>query len=142
MVIKAVKAIQDLAYSVGQRGCYFIALCAIAEKITGVEVDVLKTAKFMIDQKLIDYDWARPRAYKNSMYVFDADKILELLGCGEYRINKQKELPKDYDGLYVIRHALEGNTHFTLPDYDPMTYNKVAADGRITAYYLVEKKAV
>lgn len=141
MVIKAVPAIQDLAYSVGQRGCYFICLCSIAEKITGVEVDVLKTAKFMIDQKLIDYDWVRPRAYKNSMYVFDADKILELLGCGEYKVNKQKELPEGYDGFYVIRHTYEGSTHFTLPDYDSYTDSPIIKNGRVTAYYLIEKKA-
>lgn len=140
MVIKAVKAIQDLAYSVGQRGCYFIALCAIAEKITGVEVDVLKTAKFMIDQNLIDYDWVRPRAYKNSMYVFDADKILELLGCGDYKVNKQKELPEGYDGFYVIRKTLDGAVHFVLPDYDPMTENIVSKEGRISAYYLIQKR--
>lgn len=141
MVIKAVPAIQDLAWNVGQRGCYFICLCAIAEKITGVEVDVLKTAKFMIEQKVIDYDWVRPKAYNNSMYVFDADKLLELLGCGDYRINKVKELPEGYDGYYVIRHTLEGSTHFTLPSYDPMTASPVSKNGRISGYYLVQKKA-
>lgn len=140
MVIKAVPAIQDLAYCVGQKGCYFICLCALAEKITGVDVDVLKTAKFMIELGVVDYDQKRPRAYSNAMYVFDADKMLSLLGCGEYRISKRSELPEGYDGYYIIRHTLEGSTHFTLPDYDPMTSSRVAAEGRITAYYLLTKR--
>lgn len=140
MKITEVKALQDLAYCVGQWGCYLICLCSAAERIKGVDVDVLKTAKELIDKNIVDYDWKRPKAYKNCMYVFDADKALAHLGCKEYRINKVKELPQGYDGVYIVRYTLEGNTHFVLPDYDPMTYNRVSAEGRITAYYLVEKR--
>lgn len=141
MKIKDVLAIQDLSYCVGQWGCYLICLCSCIEELTGKEVDVLKTAKYLIENNLVDYDWKRPKAYKNSMYVKNADIILSLLGLPNYRVNKVKELPAGFEGLYIIRHTLEGSTHFTLPDYDPMTYNKVAAEGRVTAYYLLEKKA-
>lgn len=141
MKIKDIKAVQDLSFCVGQWGCYFICLCMAVEEITGVEIDILKAAKYFIDNKVIDYDYKRPRAYKNCMYVFDADKVLAYLGCKEYRINKVKELPQGYDGVYIVRYTLEGATHFVLPDYDPMTYNRVSAEGRITAYYLVKKSA-
>lgn len=140
MKIKEVKALQDLAYCVGQWGCYLICLCSIAEEITGREVDVLKAAKELIDIKAVDYDWARPKAYRNCMYVLDANKVLSHLGCDGYYIDKQGELPKGYDGKYVVRHTFNGMTHFTLPDYDPMTMNPVVASGRITAYYLVRKR--
>ena len=77
MKITKVKAIQDLAWCIGSDGCYFICLCAVAEEITGKEIDVLKSAKKMIDNGLIDYDFKRPKAYKNMMYIFDADKVLK-----------------------------------------------------------------
>lgn len=140
MKIKDVLAIQDLSYCVGQWGCYLICLCACIEELTGKEVDVLKTAKYLIDNEIVDYDWKRPKAYKNSMYVKDADKVLALMGLKDYRINKVKELPEGYDGLYIIRKTLEGAVHFVLPDYDPMTYNKVSKEGRISAYYLLQKR--
>ena len=69
MRIKDIKAVQDLAYCVGQWGCYLLCLCIVAEEITGKEIDVLKTAKYLIDNKIVDYDYQRPKAFKNSMYV-------------------------------------------------------------------------
>ena len=65
MKITEIKAIQDLANCVGTDGCYFICLCAVAEKITGKEIDVLRSAWKAIELKLIDYDLKRPRAYAN-----------------------------------------------------------------------------
>ena len=136
MKITKVKAIQDLAWCIGSDGCYFICLCAIAEEITGKDIDILKTAKRMIDNNLIDYDFKRPKAYKNMMYVFDADKVLKALGCKEH-VEKVDTLPKGYKGKYIIRYTLEGNTHFVLPNYNSITYSNCVANGRITKYYLV-----
>lgn len=138
-MIESIKAVQDMAYCVGNSGCYFICLCIAVERITGKEVDILKTAAYLIANRIVDYDYKRPRAYNNSMYVCDADAVLEYLGCN-YRIDKRSELPKDFDGQYIVRYTLDGNTHFVLPDYDPMTYNRVHAEGRITAYYLLRKR--
>ena len=137
MKITKVPAIQDLAYCIGSDGCYFICLCAIAEEITGKEIDIVKTAKRMIDNNLIDYDWKRPRAYKNMMYIKDADKVLKALGCVDYHIEKVDSLPKDYKGKYIVRFTLDGNTHFVLPNYNSITYSKCVAEGRISKYYLV-----
>jgi len=134
--ITKVPAIQDLAWCLGSDGCYYICLCAVAEEITGKEIDLIKTAKRMIDNKIIDYDWRRPKAYKNMFYVFDADKLLKALGCKEH-IEKVKELPKGYKGKYIVRYTLDGNTHFVLPNYNSITYSNCVANGRITAYYLV-----
>lgn len=136
MKITKVPAIQDLAYCIGSDGCYFICLCAIAEEITGKEIDIVKTAKRMIDNNIIDYDWKRPKAYKNMMYINDADKLLKALGCKEH-IEKVDELPKDYKGKYIVRYTLEGNTHFVLPNYNSITYSKCVSEGRISKYYLV-----
>lgn len=136
MKITKVPAIQDLAWCLGSDGCYYICLCAVAEEITGKEIDLIKTAKRMIDNKIIDYDWRRPKAYKNMFYVFDADKLLKALGCKEH-IEKVKELPKGYKGKYIVRYTLDGNTHFVLPNYNSITYSNCVANGRITAYYLV-----
>ena len=139
MKITDIKAIQDLANCVGTDGCYFICLCAVAEKITGKEIDVLRSAWEAIELKLIDYDLKRPRAYKNKMFVFDADKVLEMLGCDGYCIEKVDALPKDYDGYYIVRYTLEGSTHFILPDYNSITYSNTVANGRKSKYYLVKK---
>lgn len=139
MKITDIKAIQDLANCVGTDGCYFICLCAIAEKITHKEIDVLRSAWKAIELKLIDYDLKRPRAYKNKMFVFDADKVLEMLGCDGYYIEKVDELQKDYDGYYIVRYTLEGSTHFILPDYNSITYSNTVANGRKSKYYLVKK---
>ena len=136
MKITKVPAIQDLAWCLGSDGCYYVCLCAVAEEITGKEIDLIKTAKRMIDNKIIDYDWRRPKAYKNMFYVFDADKLLKALGCKEH-IEKVKELPKGYKGKYIVRYTLDGNTHFVLPNYNSITYSNCVANGRITAYYLV-----
>ena len=140
MKITDIKAIQDLANCVGTDGCYFICLCAVAEKITGKEIDVLRSAWKAIELKLIDYDLKRPRAYKNKMFVFDADKVLEMLGCDGYYIEKVDALPKDYDGYCILRYTLEGNTHFILPDYNSITYSNTVAYGRKSKYYLVKKR--
>ena len=140
MKIIEIKAIQDLANCVGTDGCYFICLCAVAEKITGKEIDVLRSAWKAIELKLIDYDLKRPRAYANKMFVFDADKLLKMLGCEGYYIEKVDELPKGYDGQYIIRYTLEGVTHFVLPDYNSLTYSNTVANGRKSKYYLVKKR--
>lgn len=139
MKITKVPAIQDLAWCLGSDGCYLLNLMIIAEEITGKDIDVIKTTKKLIDLGLVDYNWKRPRAYKNMMYVMDADKVLKELGCIGYRIRKVDELPKDYKGYYIIRYTLEGNTHFVLKDYNSITYSKCVAEGRISKYYLVEK---
>lgn len=136
MKITKVPAIQDLAWCLGSDGCYYICLCAIAEEITGKEIDLIKTAKKMIDNKIIDYDWRRPKAYKNMFYVTDADKLLKALGCKEH-IEKVDELPKGYKGKYIVRYTLDGNTHFVLPNYNSITYSNCVANGRISKYYLV-----
>lgn len=136
MKITKVPAIQDLAWCLGSDGCYYICLCAIAEEITGKEIDLIKTAKRMIDNKIIDYDWKRPKAYKNMFYITDADKLLKTLGCKEH-IEKVDELPKGYKGKYIVRYTLDGNTHFVLPNYNSITYSNCVANGRISKYYLV-----
>ena len=140
MKITEIKAIQDLAECVGTDGCYFITLCAVAEKITHKEIDVLRSAWKAIELKLIDYDLLRPRAYKNKIFVFDADKVLEMLGCDGYYVEKVDELPKGYDGYYIVRYTLEGDTHFILPDYNSKTYSNTVANGRKSKYYLVKKR--
>ena len=139
MKITKIPAIQDLAWCIGSDGCYYLCLCAIAEEITGKDIDVVKTAKKMIDNKIIDYDWKRPKAYKNMMYVFDADKLLSALGCKGYHVEKVDQLPKDYKGKYIIRYTNEGITHFVLPNYNSLTYSNTVAKGRITKYYLVKQ---
>lgn len=136
MKITKIPAVQDLAWCLGSDGCYFICLCAIAEEITGKEIDLIKTAKRMIDNKIIDYDWKRPKAYKNMFYITDADKLLKALGCKEH-IEKVDELPKEYKGKYIVRYTLDGNTHFVLPNYNSITYSNCVANGRISKYYLV-----
>lgn len=140
MKITEIKAIQDLADCIGTDGCYFIILCAVAEKITNKEIDVLRSAWKAIELKLIDYDLKRPRAYKNKLYVCDADAVLEMLGCEGYYIEKVDELPKGYDGYYIVRYTLEGDTHFILPDYNSKTYSNTVANGRKSKYYLVRKR--
>lgn len=139
MKITKIKAVQDLAWCIGSDGCYFICLCAVAEEITGKEIDIIKTAKKMIDNGLIDYDYKRPKSYKNMLYVFDADKLLNTLGCKGYHVRKVDELPKDYNGYYIIRYTLDGNTHFVLKNYNSITYSRCVAEGRISKYYLIEK---
>lgn len=136
MKITKIPAIQDLAWCLGSDGCYYICLCAIAEEITGKEIDLIKTAKRMIDNKIIDYDWKRPKAYKNMFYITDADKLLKALGCKEH-IEKVDELPKGYKGKYIVRYTLDGNTHFVLPNYNSITFSNCVANGRISKYYLV-----
>lgn len=139
MKLTKIPAVQDLAWCLGSDGCYLLNLMIIAEKITGKDIDVIKTTKKLIDLGLVDYDWKRPKAYKNMMYVMDADKVLKELGCVGYRIRKVDELPKEYTGHYIIRYTLDGNTHFVLKDYNSITYSRCVAEGRISKYYLVEK---
>jgi hypothetical protein len=134
--ITKIPAVQDLAWCLGSDGCYYICLCAIAEEITGKEIDLIKTAKRMIDNKILDYDFKRPKAYKNMFYVTDADKLLKALGCKEH-IEKVDELPKGYKGKYIVRYTLDGNTHFVLPNYNSITFSNCVANGRISKYYLV-----
>ena len=136
MKITKIPAVQDLAWCLGSDGCYYICLCAIAEEITGKEIDLIKTAKRMIDNKILDYDFKRPKAYKNMFYVTDADKLLKALGCKEH-IEKVDELPKGYKGKYIVRYTLDGNTHFVLPNYNSITFSNCVANGRISKYYLV-----
>lgn len=137
--LKQCNALQDLAFCLGSYGRYLICLLAVIEELTENPIDLIRTVDFLVKEKLIDYNEKRPRAYKNSLYVFDANKILKVLGCEEYNVEKVKVLPKGYEGKYIIRHTLEGDTQFTLPDYKPFTYSNAYSKGRITAYYLIQK---
>lgn len=139
MKITEIKAIQDLSSCIGSDGCYFICLCACAEKLTSKEIDILRAAYDLINKKVIDYDFKRPKAYVNKMYVTDADKVLSYFGLDNYRIEKRDSLPKDYDGLYIVRYTKEGITHFVLPDYNSITYSSTVKEGRISKYYLIKK---
>lgn len=142
MKISRVVAIQDLAYVLGNYGCYYTAICVIAERITGKDIDLLKSARRMIDNNFIDYDDKRPKAYPNGFYIKDADAILKALGCVGYHIEKVDVLPKDYNGEYIIRYSLNGNTHFVVGGknpYNSITYSNCVANGKITKYYLVKK---
>lgn len=136
--------IQDMAFCLGKEGCLFLTLCEIAERIIKKPIDVLRSARYCIDNKLIDYVDDNPTSHlKEAFFVFDRDKVLEYLtGIEGISTLKTHRLSKKDKRPYYIRYARKNDddttiTHFVLPDYNGMYYSRTVAEGEIDAYYVI-----
>lgn len=137
--IKEIPHIQDLAYCMGQEGCLFIVLCAIAEQISNMRIDLLRMAHIAIEHGYLDYIYKEPRNHlREAFYVRDRDNLLALLtGKKGITTRKVKALPRNYKGYYYIQYRNGNYTHFVLPDYNSMYYSATVAKGELEYYVLV-----
>lgn len=137
--IKEIPHIQDMAYCLGQEGCLYITLCALAEQIANVRIDLLRMAHIAIQQGLVDYIYTEPRNHlREAFYVRNRDGLLDAL-TGKHGITtkKVKQLPHNYKGYYYIQYRNGNYTHFVLPDYNSMYYSATVAKGEVEYFVLV-----
>ena len=138
-----IPAIQDMAFCLGKEGCLFFTLCEIAERIIHKPIDVLRSARYCIDNKLVDYVDNNPTAHlKEAFFVFNRDKVLEYLtGIEGISTLKTHRLSKKDKRPYYIRYSKKDGetttTHFVLPDYNSKFYSLTVANGAIDAYYVI-----
>lgn len=137
--IKQIPHVQDLAYCLGQEGCLFITLCAIAEQIANTPIDLLRTAIRLVDLGLMDYVYTEPRNHlREAFYIRDRNKVLDVLtNKNGITTKKVKQLLHNYKGLYYIQYRNGNYTHFILPDYNSMYYSATVAKGEVEYYVLV-----
>lgn len=135
--------IQDMAFCLGKEGCLFFTLCELAERIIHKPIDVLRSARYCIDNKLVDYVDTNPTSHlKEAFFIFDRNKVLEFLtGIEGISTLKTHRLSKKDKRPYYMRYARKDGdtlyTHFVLPDYNSMYYSRTVAEGEIDAYYVV-----
>lgn len=135
-------AVQDMAFCLGKEGCLFITLCAIAERITHKPIDVLRSARELIDLKLLDYVEDNPAQHlKEAFYVKDRDAVLSYLtGIKGITTLKTHRLSKNEKRPYYMRYATNTSpikTHFVLPDYSSLYHSLTVENGSIDYYYIV-----
>ena len=135
--------IQDMAFCLGKEGCLFFTLCEIAERITHKPIDVLRSARYCIEHKLVDYVDTNPTAHlKEAFFVFERDKVLAYLtGIEGISTLKTHRLSKKDKRPYYMRYSRKDGdllyTHFVLPDYNGMYYSRTVAEGAVDAYYVI-----
>jgi hypothetical protein len=135
-------AVQDMAFCLGKEGCLFIVLCAIAERITHKPIDVLRSARELIDLNLLDYVEENPSQHlKEAFFVKDRDAVLSYLTkIDGIKTVKTHKLPKNEKRPYYIKYATDAvppKTHFVLPNYNSLYYSNTVANGAIDSYYIV-----
>lgn len=141
--ITSIPYIQDMAFCLGKEGCLFITLCAIAEKITQQPIDLLRSARALIDKGLLDYVEENPAAHlKEAFFVKDKDAVLEYLtGIEGISVMKTHRLSSNEKRPYYIKYARKVEdkvyTHFVLPDYNSLYHSFTVENGAIDSYYIV-----
>lgn len=143
-----IKAAQKWAKALGSDGCYFLALCYIAEDATGRSLDVLR-----------EFDKARALGYVgDDAFIVDAGKLYTLLyGASSKRFGVWKSgdghpLPLDYKLLPTEREVLRfeytdtgGKTwaHFVVGDgsgrcvYDPEGASNCVTKGKLVSRRII-----
>lgn len=138
-----IPAIQDMAFCLGKEGCLFFTLCELAERITHKPIDVMRAARYSIENKLVDYVDDNPTAHlKEAFYVNDRNRLLEYLtGIKGISTLKTHRISKKDKRPYYVRYSRRSGetliTHFVLPDYNSLYYSHTVANGEIDAYYVV-----
>ena len=135
-------AIQDMAFCLGKEGCLFITLCAIAERITHKPIDVLRSARELVNLKLLDYVEEDPSQHlKEAFFVKDRNLVLEYLtGIKGITTIKTHRLSKTEKRPYYIKYAtttVPPKTHFVLPDYNSLYHSLTVENGTIDCYYII-----
>lgn len=135
--------VQDMAFCLGKEGCLFITLCAIAERITNKPIDLIRSARELIDKGLLRYVEENPTAHlKEAFFVENRDLVLEYLtGIEGISFTKTHHLSANEKRPYYIKYARKVEdkvyTHFVLPDYNSLYHSFTVENGTIDCYYIV-----
>ncbi|MGP1602119.1 DUF261 family protein [Treponema sp.] len=123
------KKIQSFFLSAGNFACYAFCIIRLAEKITGMDIDVMSALQAGIDKGFIRFD-EDCLSSPNNFYVFEPAKFLEYLSG--WKCNVKKEAA-DYglrEGeLCVYCWKRLNSMHFRLADWDPLENSQTVKYG-------------
>jgi hypothetical protein len=108
---------QNLAYSLGQSGCYALCLIDIAEEYNGKEIDIIKAICEAISRGYIEYHWDN-WADPNNFFVHQPALFLEMM-------TKKK---------WIVKHDLSGREKKEAREYIIRRYEFVQT-GRTQGHF-------
>jgi hypothetical protein len=120
----------------GAAGCYAFSIIALAEKISGKNIDVIAALERGIKEGYINGD---------NCYVNSADAFLNDLTGRKWKCTKESASYKIKPGDMVIEYWewKESSTihpHFVLPGYDPWGKSNTCKYGKIAGYRVFSEK--
>ena len=139
--------IQLICKVLGDNGCYFLSMCYIAERLTGIRADVIDDFTAAQARGLIGED----------AFVLDAGKLFSMMAHATYTCLKAgpgHELPGDYhmdpDENEILRYeytdaAGKVHAHFVVGDgqgscwYDPMGKSESVRQGKVVSRRILRR---
>ena len=125
---------QNLAYSLGQAGCYTLCLLDVAEEYTGKPIDIIAAITEAIQRGYIFYNWEN-WSDKDNFYVRQPALFLEMLTKKKWLVCKDiAGRDKIKDNEYIIRryeYVQTGRTqgHFERDVFKPYINAKIVRLG-------------
>lgn len=128
-IIGRYEGLQSRLEGIDSDGCFFLALCSIAEEMLGTPIDLIDAVNLCYSNKLIIDKYT----------VQDAPMILNLLTGKQWTVDKVISLDNiiigDHDyTIAVYENPLNGIRHFRRRYVDTLTSSKTVAMNNIVEY--------
>lgn len=133
--MKMFEGIQTFLDESGDASCYALCILKLAEKITGLEVDVIATLCGCINQKFIKYNWDNAQDSDN-FFVVEPAKMLEFLTSKKWAVSKEEADYVIRPGEHIVdfwQKKGETSGHFRLPYWDSLKNSQTVKFGKITS---------
>ena len=125
--------IQSLFLSLGNESCFFLQLLNIAEKETGMPLDVQTSAWLCSIKNYIYINWTNLLDEKNFL-VKEHAKILELLTGKKWSYVKESPNKKKKKNEYIIDEWQNGSSiHFDSKDFHSLQVSNTVQNGKIVS---------
>lgn len=141
-LLERYQGLQTRLLSCGKTGCYFLALCSIAEEATGEKIDLISAI-----YEAISHGFTNERF---EIFPEDSLSILRMLTRKPWSLRKEKSLDdvvlterdfivykwhNSHLGHFRNRNQ-RGYIHFKRKNYDFLTKSPVVRGGKIIQYYI------
>jgi hypothetical protein len=136
--------IQTMLLSAGNEACYFLSILELAERITGIPVDVVSEIWTAASRKEIDLNLKRLDD-PNNFLVTDLAGLLSRLTGNQWSCTKESagyELRRGEVEVLRYERITTGKTwaHFCLSDWDPLQSSQTVKCGKVAGKRIFRRK--